>query len=142
MTDLKTIYTRTTSQKVAVFAPKTVSSTQAAQLNKLEDILTALSSVDCSFSIELNGLDMAIGICNDASSVMIPFTLQDDRQGGSRILVDSTGVAPVAFDMLSDEVSFVKFLAVEQRDRVLRQNMAMGIAGYLVPTPAPTPSKP
>ncbi len=137
MTDLKAIYTSVASQRVAVYAPKIVNLAQAAQLDKLEDILTTLSSDDCGFSIELNGLDMAIGISTDDSGVLIPFTLRDELKGGCRILVDRTGAAPVAFDMLSDEVSFVRFLAVEQQDRIQRQNCTMGMADYLANKPAP-----
>lgn len=137
MTDLKTIYTATAREKIAAYDPKPVSAAQIAQLDGLEDILSALSSDDCGFGIELSGLDMAIGICNDDSSVLIPFTLQDDMQGGSRILVDSTGVAPAAFDMLSDAESFVKFIAVEQRYRIDRQNCTLGIAEYLLKKPMP-----
>lgn len=137
MTDLKTIYTATAREKISAYDPKPVSAAQIAQLDGLENILNALSSDDCGFGIELSGLDMAIGICNDDSSVMIPFTLQDDMQGGSRILVDSTGVAPAAFDMLSEAESFVKFIAVEQKCRIERQNCTLGIAEYLLKKPMP-----
>lgn len=136
MSALRKAYKDASAQAGTLTQPIPLYAQQAAQIDKLEEILEELTTTMREFSIEISGIDMAIGIADAHSLVLVPFTLQDDAVGNSGILVDSSSSGSAEwFDLLTSEQTFVEFLAQEAVYRAQRQEQAGYIAEYLAGKP-------
>lgn len=131
MMNLQEVY-RNACTDVPVSGPAQLTEGQERQLRQLERTLESLSSGQSEFGVDRAGYDMAIGIEDGENTVMIPFTLQADPDGSARVQVDRHGEPPASFDLYSDEIAFVKFLARERSARIARKTIAIGAFDFMM----------
>jgi|GEM_PF-6273445 len=107
------------------------------QLDALENILDQLTGEGQEFSIELAGLDMAVGIQTETDMVMIPFTLRDQNDGSVQVQFDRNDRTPANFDLVKNAEPFVAFLASELPARAVRMQQVRHMVDYLSSKPQP-----